>query len=231
MAIALGSKTKKPLQHKAGRAFFMDFKFSVTLDTLIPRPETEILVEKTLNAAMQCIKEAGCGYRVHILDIGTGCGNIAISLTKYLEQSKITALDISLSALTIAKQNALDMAVKERIHFIAADMMTAFKKQSMFDIIVSNPPYVSERDMGTLPDQVRTEPHSALYGGEEGLDFYRILSDHASSLLKKNGILIVEIGYDQAVRVKKILEGSGYSDICIYKDYNSIDRIIEARAR
>jgi len=212
-----------PDQYKTGVAHFMDFEFGVTVNTLIPRSETEILVEKV-------IEEAASYPMPHIVDIGTGSGNIAISLTKYLSQSKIFALDISISALLEARRNAERMGAGNKITFIAGDLLRPFKKGAFFDIIVSNPPYVSESDMATLPDEVKHEPVLALYGGKDGLDFYRQILKDASGILKRDGAIIMELGYDQSKNVKDLLKQNGFSSLEFFKDYNGITRIAKARA-
>lgn len=221
---------KTPEQYKTGTAYFMDFEFEVSPDTFIPRPETELLVEKAMEIAEKMHKSQAIGHKLHVLDVGTGCGNIAISLTKYLPQSKITALDVSHGALLKAIKNAAALEVTGRISFVESDIFNAFKNSRIFDIIVCNPPYVSEKDMIKLPDEVKTEPRVALYGGTDGLDFLRRLIKEIGVLLKKNGCLLMEIGYDQSSSVKRLLEKNSYRNIEIYKDYNGIDRIVKSQA-
>ncbi|MCK4463927.1 MAG: peptide chain release factor N(5)-glutamine methyltransferase, partial [Candidatus Omnitrophica bacterium] len=170
-------------------------------------------------------------YAIRILDIGTGCGNIAISLTKYLPQSKIIALDISHSALLKARENAEILDVSDKVAFLESDLLGALKEKGLFDIIICNPPYVSEKDMRRLPDEVREEPHSALYGGVDGLNFYRRIVKDAKSYLKKEGFLLVETGYNQSESVKALLEDNGYINIEIFRDYSGIDRIVKAKVR
>ena len=217
-----------PEQYKTGIAYFMDFEFKVSPDTLIPRPETELLVEKVIETANKLYDLRLTTYNLQILDIGTGCGNIAISLTKYIPQSRITALDISDEALIKAKQNAFDLGVSDKIDFIKSNLFDSLEYSVKYDIIVSNPPYVSKIDMGTLPEEVNEEPPAALYGGVDGLDFYKKIIRGAPKFLKKNGFLIMEMGYDQSLSVQDILKDSGYRDIEIFKDYSGIDRIAKA---
>ena len=211
-----------PEQYKTGVAHFMDFEFKVSEDTFIPRPETELLVEKVIETAKSM-------PRPHILDIGTGCGNIAISLTKYLPQSKITALDVSHKALVKTRENIDFLGLEEKIFLVESDLLSSIKRIQLFDIIVSNPPYISEKDMNQLSTEVKEEPSKALYGGVDGLDFYRRIIRDAKSYLKKDGALLLEMGYDQSGIIRDLLETTGYINIEIFKDYNRIDRIARAR--
>lgn len=211
-----------PEQYKTGAAYFMDFEFGVDSDTFIPRPETEILVETAVNT----LKSQDSAI---ILDLCTGSGNIAISLTKYNDRSTIFALDISLNALKKARDNALFNEVVDRIRFIQGDLLSVFGKKRLFDMIVSNPPYVSRKDMNELSAEVKAEPKIALYGGEDGLDFYREIAFEAKYCLKKDAYIIMEMGYDQSKDIQQILRGAGYKGIEIIKDYSGIERIIKAK--
>ncbi len=218
-------------QYKTGVAYFMDFEFKVSPDTFIPRPETELLVEKVVETVRGSISPQSTVHSPQILNIGTGCGNIAISLTKYLPQSKIIALDISHSALLKARENAEMLDVSDKVTFLESDLLGALKEKGLFDIIICNPPYVSEKDMRWLPDEVREEPYAALYGGRDGLNFYRRIVKDAKPYLKKDGSLLMEMGYDQSESVKALLEDNGYINIEIFKDYSGIDRILKAKVR
>ncbi len=204
---------------------FMDFELDTENSTFCPRFETEILVEKAV-ALLSATGNVSC-----ILDIGTGCGNIAISLTKYFPFCKIVASDISDTALWIAKKNAARYGVENRIEFIKSDIFTGIPKSyvNLFDLIISNPPYVTLADFSSLPPAVKDEPYSALYGGRDGMLFYRKIIKGAVRFLKKGGILLMEIGYGQAADIKQLLETSGsFRRIEVYKDYNLIERIIKA---
>lgn len=209
--------------------YFMDFKFRTGSVTFRPRWETEILVERALKI-LRSDREPDA--LLDILDIGTGCGNIAISLTKYLPSSKITALDVSESALRTAGENAKTYGMKEGIKFIRSNLFHVLGKRysHYFDLIISNPPYVSLEDFSSLPPEVRDDPYLALYGGTDGMDFYRRIAEKAGGYLKENGSLLMELGYGQADGVRGLLEKSGeFCDIEIHKDYAGIDRIVEAR--
>jgi len=207
-------------------AHFLDFELNTENSVFFPRPETEILVEKAL---LYISGKRSC----NILDIGTGSGNIAIGLTKYLTSSKIVALDISDTALRVARENAENYGVEKRIEFVKSDVFKNLPKRykNFFDLIISNPPYVALEDFFSLPPEVRNDPYGALYGGRDGLDFYRAISKKAPIFLKKGAVLIMEIGYNQARGVKKILDDSGmYEKVEFHKDYVGINRIIKAEA-
>ena len=207
------------------QAHFLDFEFNADWATFYPRPETELLVEKALEFLPKK-SDAVC----NILDIGTGCGNIAISLTKYVPSSRIVALDISDAALRVASENASASGVAEKVELVKSNLFEGLseKYRNFFDLIISNPPYISRGDFSSLSHRVKEDPFIALYGGKDGLDFYRRIAQKAGDYLKKEGILIMEIGYDQAERVKEILNATGkFGDIELYKDYSGIDRIVK----
>jgi len=208
------------------KAFFMDFELDTEGSTLFPRSETEILVEKAVEL-LKVRKKAP-----NILDIGTGSGNIAISLTNYIPSSRIVALDISDTAIRVAQRNALKYGVESRIKFIKSDLFNNLdiKYKHFFDCVISNPPYIALEDFKMLPGAVKDDPYLALYGGSDGMDFYRKISRKVHLFLKEKGILLMEVGYNQAASVKKMLESlDEFSDIEIFKDYSGIDRIVKAR--
>jgi len=209
-------------------AYFLDFEFDTGSVTFHPRPETELLVEK----AVDLLSAPGGGAAPRIMDIGTGCGSIAISLTKYMPSSKIVATDISCSALRIAGENASKYGASGSIDFIESDLFAGVDRErykDFFDLIISNPPYVSLEDFPSLSAKTKEDPYIALSGGSGGVDFYKRIKDEAPFFLKQNGILLMEIGYDQSESVKAELAKSGtFSCIEIYKDYSGIDRIIKA---
>lgn len=210
-------------------AHFMDFEFETGGATLFPRFETEILVEKAVSIISKEIPE---GERCEILDIGTGCGNIAISLTNYIPSSRIVALDISEAALLVAKKNAARYGMEQRIEFVKSDLFENLWQRSelCFDMVISNPPYISMEDFPSLPEAVKVDPYVALYGGRDGMDFYRKIVNEAHFFMKPGGVFLAEVGYNQASCVKAMLEDSGiFGDVEIYKDYSGIDRIVKAR--
>ena len=198
----------------------MGLDFFVKEGVLIPRPDTEVLVEEVIELAKK--KDAK-----NILDIGTGSGAITVSLAKYLENVKVTSVDISDIALEIGKRNAISNEVDDRITFVKSDLFTNIDKETKFDIIVSNPPYIKREVIDTLDKQVKDyEPYNALEGGVDGLDFYRAITKRAKEYLKKDGILAYEVGHDQSEDVSKLMEMDGYTNIYTLKDLQQIDRVV-----
>lgn len=211
-----------PLQYITGKQEFMKLNFLVTKDTLIPRQDTEILVEEVIKIA-EDIKNAV------ILDLCTGSGAIAVSCAKYINNSKIYASDISIKAIEIAKKNAEFNGVKNNIKFIESNLFSKVKDKK-FDIIVSNPPYIETDIIKTLSKDVQNEPRLALDGGKDGLDFYRKIAENANKFLNRKGYLCLEIGYNQKQSVQKILENQKrYVNIYCRKDLCENDRVIVAQ--
>jgi len=214
-----------PIQYILGYAEFMGLRFKVREGVLIPRPETEILVE----TAMDKIKN----LKPSILDIGTGSGCIAISLAKFLKGIDVVAVDISHEAINLSRENSISHNVQERVTFLKGDFFDLIKNRSKllhkkFDVIVTNPPYVSTSEIGMFDKTTTFEPRIALDGGKDGLDFYRRLSESAGTVLKKDGLLIIEIGYNQAKEIKKIFS-CGWNIEEIIKDYQGIERVLVIR--
>ncbi len=216
----------EPIQYILGKAEFMGLKFIVAPDVLIPRPETEILVEKTIE-----ITRSGRTAVKSILDVGTGSGCIAISLAKNLPGVEITAVDICEKAIKIAGENAVLNNVK--INFLKSDLFDNYElKANGYEIIVSNPPYIPDTEINALQPEIKYEPRLALEGGRDGLGFYRRIIKSAHLYLKENGLLIMEIGFNQKEDVKNIFKLSGYFEIIEeVKDYNNLDRVVIAKKR
>lgn len=220
----------KPLQYITGIQEFMSLDFCVNENVLIPRQDTEILVETVLEYMKSGIMDQE--QSISILDIGTGSGCIAVSLAHYLPYVCINALDISIGALETAHFNAVKNNADKKIKFINADIIEIIMKNSYcqledtpFDIVVSNPPYIPKKVVENLKKEVKDfEPYKALCGGTDGLDFYKAINKGASSLVKRGGLIVLEIGYDQADQVKELFK-STCSDIKIIKDLSGNDRV------
>ena len=213
---------REPLQYIIGETEFMGFPFFVNKSVLIPRPETEILVEEVLKFS----KETP-GKFFNILDIGSGSGNISVSLAKLIPNSFITAIDYSDDALQIGMKNAELNGVSDKITFLLTDILKENSiHDTMFDIIVSNPPYISLPEYHELEPELKYEPKNALTDLEDGLSFYRKISTLGRQILNPGGLAAVEIAYNQSKRVFSLFHDSGYSNIKIVKDYSNIDRII-----
>jgi release factor glutamine methyltransferase len=212
----------EPIQYITGEQEFYGLSLKVSPAVLIPRPETEHLVEAVLKAlpANQPLK---------IADIGTGSGAIAIALAVHLPQAAITALDISAEALSIAATNASEHKVANRIRFLQSDLLSAVDHEhATFDAIVSNPPYIPESDRATLHPQVRDhEPPTALFAGETGLDIYRRLIPQAYSALKPQGLLALEIGHGQQADLTALL--ASCREVSFVSDLQQIPRVALAR--
>lgn len=215
----------KPIQYITKVQEFMNLKFYVDENVLIPQPDTEILVEETINRINE-IKEEKI---IKVLDVCTGSGAIAVSIKKYANEMnknvEMYATDISETAIRIAKKNAKKNDVK--VNFILSDMFKNIKEKE-FDIIVSNPPYIETKIIPTLPKEVQDEPHIALDGGEDGLKFYEIIAQNANKFIKEKGQILLEIGYNQKESVMKVFEDTKkYYCISCIKDLSNNDRVIK----
>ena len=208
-----------PIQHITHMQEFMKMNFFVNEDVLIPRPDTESLVEEVIAIAKRINAKK-------ILDLCTGSGAIAVSLAKYIKDSDITAVDISKRALSVAKKNAKNNEVENQITFIESDLFEKLKKEK-YDIIVSNPPYIKRDIIRTLGKEVQKEPKIALDGGYDGLNFYRKIISKSDEYLKFKGYLCLEIGYDQKIDVIELIENEEkYIDTYCKKDLYGNDRVI-----
>lgn len=208
-----------PLQHITHMQEFMKMNFYVNEDVLIPRPDTETLVEEVIKIAKKINAKK-------ILDLCTGSGAIAVSLAKYIEESNITAVDISSQALRIAKLNAKNNNVENQITFVESNLFNEMAKEK-YDIIVSNPPYIKKEVIKKLDKEVQKEPTIALDGGYDGLDFYRKIIHQSDEYLKFNGYLCLEIGYDQKIDVIELIENEEkYIGTYCKKDLYGNDRVI-----
>ncbi|MGE3063286.1 MAG: peptide chain release factor N(5)-glutamine methyltransferase [bacterium] len=219
---------REPVQYIVGESEFMSLPFKVNRSVLIPRPETETLVEHALN---YCLENRKRSFRV--LDIGCGSGNIIISIAKYAPNLTYVATDISRGALRITRENRNINKVKDPIHLIQCDSFSGLKRKRMYDAVLSNPPYISSADILNLEPEVRDyEPETALCGGADGLQNVKSIIDNASHYMRKGALLAVEIGFKQNKDVLKyIRENKSYKDIKIIKDIAGIERVLTAKRK
>lgn len=212
----------EPLQYLLGTQEFMSLSFAVTPDVLIPRADTEVLVEHVL------AEKVNTGFLA--LDVGTGSGCIALSLAHYNKRAYVRGIDISKKALEVACRNAKNLGLTERVMFEECDVMQK-ELFGQYDVIVSNPPYIETEVIPTLDAQVRDfEPHSALDGGADGLDFYRRITEIAPKHLQKDGLLALEVGHTQAEQVAKLLE-EDFTNIQIVPDLCGVARVVSGRKK
>jgi release factor glutamine methyltransferase len=214
----------KPAQYIMGRQEFYGLEFEVTPEVLIPRPETELLVE----SALKLVSKDG---PVSICDVGTGSGCIAVTLLRQLPLARAVALEVSPAALEVARHNAARHVVTDRIEFVLSDCFAALAPQH-FDLIVSNPPYVAERAVATLQREVRDyEPRVALTAGADGLDVIRRLVSGATNFLKPGACLVFEIGFDQHAAVAELIDSETWELLDIHPDLQGIPRTVALKKR
>jgi release factor glutamine methyltransferase len=225
----------EPTQHLTGKQEFWGLEFEVTPDVLIPRPETEHLIEVALDRlALREIrasrKQLTNGAGLRIADVGTGSGCIAIALAKELPAATLYALDSSVAALEVARRNAARHAVAERIQFVESNLFSAASSQ--FDLTVSNLPYIGRRSAATLPREVRDhEPAIALFGGQEGYELYADLVAQSAEHLDPTGILVLELGHDSLPAVEPLLDSSDWDRVGVTNDLAGIPRVIAAERK
>ncbi len=209
----------EPIAHILGEQEFWSNNFKVTADTLIPRPDTEVLVEQSLT-------QLPSDTVSHIVDLGTGSGCIAISIALERPHWHVTAVDLSSAALAVAEENA-DRLAAHNVQCVESSWCESLE-DNHFDLIISNPPYIREQDEHLDQGDVRFEPRSALTAGKDGLEDIRIISQQAKAKLKNGGILLIEFGYDQADAVVEILQTDNYQNIQRHLDLAGIVRAISA---
>jgi release factor glutamine methyltransferase len=217
---------REPVAYITGRKEFWSLDFVVTPEVLIPRPETELLVE----VALLRLKSAASGTS-NILDLGTGSGIIAVCLAKERREANISAVDISSSALEVARINSRRHGVSERIRLIHGDLFAVLgEKKRLFDLIVSNPPYIRTGELSLLaPEISQWEPMTALDGGQDGIEYYRRIIGEADEYLAPGSSLVLEIGADMAPVITELCSRSGgYGPASVYQDYAGKDRVIAA---
>jgi release factor glutamine methyltransferase len=219
----------EPLQYLTGVQNFMSLDFEVNDQVLIPRWDTEILVE----LALERLKDIP---DPRVVDVGTGSGAIIVSLAHFLNRGRFFAIDIAPKALQVAQRNAERHKVAEKITFLNGDLLepllTLVKDQKIeFDLVVSNPPYIPDAELKTLPLDVQKEPFLALAGGEDGLSCYRRLLPQAQEILKPGGLILLEIGWNQGGDVSFLCESQGLINISVTRDYGGRDRVVAASCR
>lgn len=215
----------EPLQYITGRQEFFGLDFEVTPDVLIPRPETELIVEE----AIRVVQLDGVARPV-IVDVGAGSGCIAVALARELAEARVIASDVSEAALRVARRNAARHGLGDRVDFIASDLLDAFAEEEFADFILSNPPYVSEKEMSSLQREVRDwEPRTALTDSNDGLNFYRRLLRDAPSRLRPGGHLICEMGYTQSEMISNMIDRRVWGVPKLLDDLQGIPRTIVLR--
>lgn len=221
-------KSGTPIHYILKEREFMGMDFLVEESVLIPRPDTEILVEELIKE----LKDSNLKEKKDLLgiEIGPGSGIISISLLKEFSNLKIIACDINPYAIELTRKNSLRHGVKDRLDVREGSLFHKIEGNIKVDFIVSNPPYIKKDVIKTLQVEIREhEPLDALDGGEDGLDFYRAIVRDGSNFLNKGGIMAFEIGYDQGEAVKIIMNDSGYEDMSVYKDLAGLDRVVIGR--
>lgn len=216
--VLIGKRGQRiPVAHLTGKREFYSLPLRVSPEVLIPRPETELLVDKAL-------KLIDPSEPVKILELGTGSGAIAAALACQDPNIQITATDVSFEALQVAQANAGDLEISSQIDFVQSDLFQ--KIQGKYALICSNPPYIPQEELANLAPEVGKEPVSALDGGADGLDFYRRILNQASAFLERPGFVVLEIGWDQGPQVKKIGEKEGFLWQETTQDYGGMDRVV-----
>ena len=231
----------EPTQYLTGKQEFWGLEFEVTPAVLIPRPETEQLIEVALERlgprGLKIDMATGApSPRLRIADVGTGSGCLAVALARELPHAEIIATDISAAALDVARRNAARHAVADRVHFLETNLLEALlvsplgPHPSPLDVIVSNPPYVARNEAATLAREVRDhEPHAALFGGPTGVEIYSRLIEQAGALLRVGGILVLELGYNSADEVRKIFRVQPrWANVSVTNDLAGIPRVLAA---
>lgn len=218
-------KRRRPLPYITGTKEFFGLDFEVSEAVMIPRPETEVLVEKIIS-----IVKGLSLASPRVLDLGTGCGNIAVAIAKELANAHLVATDLSPQALAIARKNAVRHRVIDRIAFVACDLYAALRDVPVFHVIVSNPPYIRTADIASLQPEIRDhEPRAALDGGADGLCVVARIAAEAPRYLKGGGVVALEIGCDQAQRATELVESAGLATPRVEPDYSGRPRVVTAR--
>ncbi len=221
---------REPVAYLVGYKEFWSLNIKVTHGVLIPRPETELLIEE---ARALFTRQAAHAAPLVILEIGTGSGAISVALAQEFKNSRIYATDISSVALRVARENSICHGCANAIHLLQGDALTPFRQNEMFDLIISNPPYVCSAEIKQLlPEIQQYEPLAAINGGADGLDYYRRWIPQIPALLKPNGWIILEIGAGQSAAVLQLFSHAGrFADVQTIRDYTGRERVIRARKK
>ncbi|WP_347352406.1 peptide chain release factor N(5)-glutamine methyltransferase [Acetoanaerobium noterae] len=216
-------KNSYPLQYILGEREFWGMDFKVSEGVLIPRQDTEILIEETLKK----LKDNKHKSNLKGFEIGVGSGIISITLLKEIETLTMIGVDINDKAIELTKANALKHEVSDRLCILNSNLFEKINKENQFDFIISNPPYIETKVIDSLQEDIKQhEPKLALDGGEDGLDFYRAIIEQSKSYISPYGFIAFEIGYNQAEAVKKIFVENGYPNVTIAKDLAGFDRVV-----
>jgi release factor glutamine methyltransferase len=211
---------REPYQYIVGNTEFYGMKLKISPDVLIPRSETELLIERVIQFTENL-------EDINILDIGTGSGNIALGLRCNIKSGIIDSIDISERALSIARENSEKYNNSNAVNFYLSSI-ESFVTDKKYDAVVSNPPYISLQDYSSLePELLKYEPRAALTDEADGFKYYSIIASKAGALLKKGGRLFFEMGFGQSERIGRIMKDNGFTDLVIKKDYQNIDRVID----
>ncbi|ADH85315.1 protein-(glutamine-N5) methyltransferase, release factor-specific [Desulfurivibrio alkaliphilus AHT 2] len=224
-------ESREPLAYIMGEWEFWSLPFAVGPAVLIPRPETELLVEQALAFVRQLQRPPGGRYPWRILDLGTGSGILAVVLAREIASAQVVALDRSPAALAMARANARRHGVAEKITFVGSDWLSALAARPAFDLVVANPPYVCRSAMLTLQPEVREhEPHTALDGGRQGLDDIKIICRDLPAVLRPDGLLLLEIGWDQKTAAAELFNRNpAYRQTEIINDLAGLPRVLRCR--
>ncbi len=212
----------QPTAYLTGCREFWSLDFEVNPDVLVPRPESELLIETALELA-------GSSSPDLVLDLGTGAGNLAVALAREWPQARVVGVDSSIPALELAARNAVRHGVRERIWLVGSDCLSGFVEEPIFSMMVTNPPYIPTAELEMLPAEVRCEPRGALDGGDDGLLFFRLLAGGARQLVKRGGWLLAEAGQGQAAAVRDLWAAAGFTNLSSRRDLAGIERVVAAR--
>jgi len=212
-----------PIQYTEGTAPFMGMDVMVDPRVFIPRPETELLVQVAVNFCHKKGKKD-----LLIVDVCTGSGVVPLGIANRIAECRVIGVDISEDALQVARKNMKRFGCEDKVKLVRSDMFAAFSpgSEGVFDVIIANPPYVSEKDYNKLDAWVKAEPRVALYGGLDGMDYLDVLAGEGGRYLRPGGFIAVEVGYDQAEKVKSGFLAKGFRDVESFKDFNGYERVI-----